>query len=448
MRRWNACVSASCKAQLYWWFESLSTEIQVSKGWRPNMKITRPLIGIIAVLSCLVLTLAALAAVDWSAEYLGRTLRWGPSDIYDYQKFPERVIENAPPTFYFKEGPAPELFSTIQYKEDGGTKQANFDEFLRSTGTTAFIVIEDDTILYENYFNGNQRDSIVTSFSSAKSVNSALIGIAIDEGLIGSVDDPVVDYIPEIRGRGLDELTIKHLLDMSSGIAYLEDENMFPLLAPFSDDAKTYYYPDLRALALTVQAGDEPLGEALHYNNYHPLLEGLILERATGQAVAVYLQEKIWKPLGMEFPASWSLDSVESGFEKMESGINARAIDFAKFGRLFLKGGNWEGKQIISEDWVAASTVPDPEDNRLWVTFPEYKERGGYYQYHWWGLVREDGHYEFSARGHLGQYIYVCPQTNLVIVRYGKEEGPGVYWEDIMIQLEERIAENVDGSDT
>jgi CubicO group peptidase (beta-lactamase class C family) len=164
--------------------------------------------------------------------------------------------------------------------------------------------------------------------------------------------------------------------------------------------------------------------------------------------VAVYLQEKIWKPLGMEFPASWSLDSVESGFEKMESGINARAIDFAKFGRLFLKGGNWEGKQIISEDWVAASTVPDPEDNRLWVTFPEYKERGGYYQYHWWGLVREDGHYEFSARGHLGQYIYVCPQTNLVIVRYGKEEGPGVYWEDIMIQLEERIAENVDGSDT
>jgi CubicO group peptidase (beta-lactamase class C family) len=358
------------------------------------------------------------------------------------------VIENAPPTFYFKEGPAPELFSTIQYKDDGGTKQANFDEFLQTTGTTAFIVIQDDTILYENYFNGNQRDSIVTSFSSAKSVNSALIGIAIDEGLIGSVDDPVVDYIPEIRGRGLDELTIKHLLDMSSGIAYLEDENMFPLLAPFSDDAKTYYYPDLRALALTVQAGDEPLGEALHYNNYHPLLEGLILERATGQAVAVYLQEKIWKPLGMEFPASWSLDSVESGFEKMESGINARAIDFAKFGRLFLKGGNWEGKQIISEDWVAASTVPDPEDNRLWVTFPEYKERGGYYQYHWWGLVREDGHYEFSARGHLGQYIYVCPQTNLVIVRYGKEEGPGVYWEDIMIQLEERIAENVDGSDT
>jgi CubicO group peptidase (beta-lactamase class C family) len=126
--------------------------------------------------------------------------------------------------------------------------------FCRSTGTTAFIVIQDDTILYENYFNGFQRDSIVTSFSSAKSFNSALIGIAIDEGWIDSVDDPVVKYIPEITRRGLDDLTLKHLLDMSSGIRYLEDENMFPLFAPFSDDAKTYYYPDLRKLALEYTA--------------------------------------------------------------------------------------------------------------------------------------------------------------------------------------------------
>jgi CubicO group peptidase (beta-lactamase class C family) len=374
-------------------------------------------------------------------------LRWGPSDIFDYRKFPERAIENEPPTFYFKEGPAPELFTSIEYSENGEVKQAGFDEFLEMTGTTAFIAIHDDTILYENYFNDFQRESIVTSFSSAKSINSALIGIAIDEGFINSVDDPVVDYIPELRGRGLDELTIEHLLDMSSGILYLEDENMFPLLAPFSDDAKTYYYPDLRGLALGVQAGDEPVGEAFHYNNYHPLLEGIILERATGQAVAVYLQEKIWKPLGMEFPASWSLDSEESGFEKMESGINARAIDFAKFGRLFLNNGNWEGQQIISAEWVAASTRPDPNDNRPWITFPQYKESGGYYRYHWWGLVREDGHYDFMARGHLGQTIYVCPQTKLVIVRYGKEEGPGVPWQEIMIQLEERIAASQQASE-
>jgi CubicO group peptidase (beta-lactamase class C family) len=160
----------------------------------------------------------------------------------------------------------------------------------------------------------------------------------------------------------------------------------------------------------------------------------------------VYLQEKIWKPLGMEFPASWSLDSEESGFEKMESGINARAIDFAKFGRLYLKKGNWEGKQVISEEWVSASTVPDPNDDRPWVTFPTYKERGGYYQYHWWGMVQEDGHYEFSARGHLGQTIYVCPETELVIVRYGKEEGPEVFWPDIMMQLEERVSERMQAS--
>jgi CubicO group peptidase (beta-lactamase class C family) len=403
------------------------------------MKISRTLAALLAIVVCLLLSTAVLAATDWSFVYLGRLIRWGLSDIYDYQRFPERVIANAPPTFYFSEGAEPEIFTGIEYTEDGEVKQAEIDEFLRSTGTTAFIVIQDDTILYENYFNGFQRDSIVTSFSSAKSFNSALIGIAIDEGWIDSVHDPVVKYIPEISRRGLDDLTLKHLLDMSSGIRYLEDENMFPLFAPFSDDAKTYYYPDLRKLALSIQPGDEPVGSYFHYNNYHPLLEGMILERATGQPVAVYLQEKIWKPLGMEYPASWSLDSEKSGFEKMESGINARAIDFAKFGRLFLNNGNWDGRQIISEEWVRATTAPDPADDRPWITFPSYKERGGYYHDHWWGMVREDGHYEFMASGHLGQNIFICPQTDLVIVRYGMEQGPPVSWPEVMRQIEEQV---------
>ena len=121
---------------------------------------------------------------------------------------------------------------------------------------------------------------------------------------------------------------------------------------------KTYYDTDLRSLALSAKIEEAP-GKRFHYNNYNPLLLGIILERTTHKHVSQYLEEKIWKPLGMEAPGSWSLDSDASGFEKMESGINARAIDFARIGRLFLNNGNWNGKQIISEKWVNESTRPD-----------------------------------------------------------------------------------------
>ena len=248
--------------------------------------------------------------------------------------------------------------------------------------TQALIVIKDDQIVYEKYYNGYQRDSIVTSFSSAKSFNSAMIGKAIDEGLIGSVNDPVIRYLPELKGRGLDEMTLRDLLMMSSGIQYTEDENLFPLLgAPFSDDAKTYYYPDLRRLVLRdVKHGAEPVGKYMHYNNYHPILEGMILERVTGMPVAKYLEKTIWQPLGMEYPASWSLDSEATAFEKMESGINARAIDFARFGLLFLHNGRWNGQQVISKQWVKESTAPDPADQREWPYWPEYLQNGGLLQ--------------------------------------------------------------------
>ena len=214
---------------------------------------------------------------------------------------------------------------------------------------------------------------------------------------------------------------------------------MFPLLgAPFSDDAKTYYYPDLRQLALeSVAHGDEPVGEYFHYNNYHPILEGMILERATGMHVADYLEMKIWQPLKMEFPASWSLDSEETAFEKMESGINGRAIDFARFGLLFLQNGNWNGQQIVSEAWVKESTGPDPDDRREWPLWPEYKESGGYYRYHWWGNMRADGHYDYTAAGNFGQYIYICPQKNLVIARFGENDEPLDSFREVLYALEQ-----------
>ena len=301
------------------------------------------------------------------------------------------------------------LFNKIVPNSDTEGKKKSFDEFLDSTGTTAFIVIKNDEILYEKYFNGYHEESINTSFSMAKSITSALIGIAIDEGMIQSVDDPITKYLPELRQKDprFTLITLKNLLTMSSGLRYIEEG------LPWSDDSRTYYDTDLRSLALSAKVEEQP-GKRFHYNNYNALLLGMILERTTHMNVSQYLEEKIWKSLGMEASASWILDSGDAHeFEKMESGINARAIDFAKIGRLFLNNGNWNGKQIISEKWVNESTRPDK------ITDPV-----PFYQYMWWvENAQKEGSYQFFAVGKYGQYIYVIPEKNMIIVRHGYESG-------------------------
>ena len=303
------------------------------------------------------------AYLAYAAEYVNRPLRWGESDVYDYQKFPERALEASDSPFEFALKLDEDRIRT-QLEAVSGIE--DFDSFLAKNRTQAFIVIRDDAILYEKYFNGANRDSIVTSFSIAKSFTSALIGIAISEGHIHSLDDPITDYLPELveRDPAFANIKIRNLLMMSSGIKYTE----FPFLN--GDNVKTYYYPNLRELALEDTHIVGSPGVEFLYNNYHPLLLGLILERATGTSVTDYLQEKIWDPVGMQYPGSWSLD--ENGFEKMESGINARAIDFAKFGRLFLNKGSWNGAQLIPAEWVDESTrldtTTDPAPPSVMIT--------------------------------------------------------------------------------
>jgi hypothetical protein len=171
----------------------------------------------------------------------------------------------------------------------------------------------------------------------------------------------------------------------------------------------------------------EPPGKTMVYNNYNPLLLGLILERATGRPVTTYLQEKIWTPIGMEFDASWSLDSEKSSFEKMESGINARAVDFAKLGRLYMNGGEWDGRQVVPADWVALST----QDNSLLS-----KDDPISYGYMWWGVRCNPQ--DFFALGDHGQFVYVSPARQLIIVRNGEEYGlPGEFvpWAETFCRL-------------
>lgn len=399
--------------------------------------------------SVVLLALGTVWSVGYPDEalFLARTMAWGESDVHDYERFPARTVANAPPEFHFARNPSPELFETVEYTVDGTRTVADFEEFMHSSHTTSFIVIKDDAILYEGYFNGYTRDSIVTSMSVAKSVTSALVGIAIDEGYLGSVTDPVVKYLPEMRGRGVDTLTIRDLLLMSTGIRFtpgdeagiVRTEFPYTVFNPYADDTTSYEYTNMRKLALGLPPSEEPVGAAFRYNRFHPLLLGLVLERTTGRSVSRYLQDKIWQPLGMEFPASWSLDSTKYGFEKMESGLNARAIDFAKFGILFLHNGTWNGRQLISRHWVAESTAPDPTDQRPWLSGRSWKDAGGYYKYMWWGMSRPGGGYDYTATGHLGQKIAIFPQDGIVIVRFGTDDEGVDSWDEVIFDLAARL---------
>jgi CubicO group peptidase (beta-lactamase class C family) len=280
-------------------------------------------------------------------------------------------------------------------------------------------VVKDDAILLERYYNGWQRDSMVTSFSVAKSFVSTLVGIAIEEGAIASLDDPITNYLLELaeRDQRFTAITIRHLLMMASGLEY-EESGWFLFNG---DDPLTTYHPDQRKLALTnTRIGGSP-GAYFSYNKYHPQLLGMILERTTGTSVSEWTQSRLWDPLGMEFDGAWTLDSESSGFEKMEAGLNARAIDFAKLGRLFLHEGRADGRQIVSPAWVSLATGVDPADR-----IPAFGDR--YYALMWWGLQGGEPP-DFFAVGDHGEYIYVSPSNDVLIVRTGVEYGvPSSTW--------------------
>src|SRR5918992_2003786 len=324
--------------------------------------VPRPLKLLLAGAGLLLLIVGVVAVAGYLAAadfYLTRAIFWGESDYKDLKKFPARTIHNAPPTFRFDKLPADNPYASQIEAIARDSADGSLEDYLEASGTTAFLVIHDDKLLYERYFNGYDETSVNTSFSMAKSFASALVGIAINEGRIKSVDEPITNYIPDLleKDERFKSVTIRHLLTMSSGIKY--EEGGFLPWSEEADDTKTYYATNLRELALKNCRIEGKPSEYFEYNNYNPLLVGMILERSTGMSVSRFMEEELWKPMGMEADGSWSLDSTKSGFEKMESGVNARARDFARFGMLFAKEGNWRGKQLISREWVGESTLAD-----------------------------------------------------------------------------------------
>ena len=285
--------------------------------------------------------------------------------------------------------------SSISYKVDG--QDFRLDDFMAMQATIGLIVVQDDRILLEHYAPGNTASSLWISFSVAKSVTSLLIGAAIKDGYIGSVDDLVVDYVPRFRGTGYADVTIRDVLNMASGVLW--DENYDD---PESDVAKA---GGMNGLPLLDYLGhlpsvDEP-GRKFNYNTGETNLAGEILRAAIGNNAATYLTHKIWQPFGMEYDAWWNLGSAGGG-ELGGCCINASLRDYARIGLFAMNEGSLaDGSSILPDGWMAESTRPSRGNEG--------------YGYLWWLMPDES----YSALGIFGQTIYIDPAARLVIAIHG-----------------------------
>lgn len=279
-------------------------------------------------------------------------------------------------------------------------------QYFNDFRTVAFLVIKDSALLFESYWDGYGKDSYSNSFSMAKSIVSLLVGCALQDSAIKSIDEPIGNYLPEFKEGDKSKITIKHLLTMSSGLSW--DESYSTL---FSLTTKGYYGNDLPGLVLNQYVVKEP-GKTFEYRSGDTQLLSLIIEKATGKTLSDYASEKIWTKVGAEHDALWCLDK-KNGVEKAFCCFNSNARDFARFGQLVLNGGKWNGVQLVPAAYLKESLTPanylfDPENNK-YVDF---------YGYQWW-MITIDGLQVWYARGLLGQYIFIIPELNTVVVRLG-----------------------------
>jgi CubicO group peptidase (beta-lactamase class C family) len=326
-----------------------------------------------------------------------RYARYNFVGIEDYKIFPSRVLQNSlnPFKFYSPKNKLvfPDTFSIEK------SKLIPLQDVLIKSKTVSYLIIRNDTLLYNWQDEKYGRTTPVLSFSMAKSITSILYGCALRDGYIKSVSDKVVSYVPELSYmEGIEKLTIEHLLNMVSGIDFDENYN-----SPFSNVVKMYYGPSFKKVLKRLKFRSVP-GEKFKYQNGDTQLLGLILQRAlNGKTITDYCNEKIWEPLHMENEAMWNIFDKDK-LEKTFCGIGATAIDYAKIGRLYLNRGNWNGNQLVPEAWVKDS----------WrYTKPVYKQRS--YCYQWWGECDS----QFLADGHNGQYIFTDTKKKVIIIRLG-----------------------------
>ena len=321
------------------------------------------------------------------------------------QYFPSKEVQKAAnPHIFPKQTPIslPENFS---YQG----QSFNTVAYLDSTGTQGLLVLQNDSLVFENYYKGQTQTTRHISWSVSKSFISALFGIALEVGHIKSIEQKVEEYLPELIGSGYEGVRIKDVLQMSTGVGFNED------YADFNSDINRWFrsfaFGDSQDEFAATLVRERPPGTYNHYVSINTHVLGMILVKATGRSLTEYLQEKIWQKIGMEHNAYWVADN--EGMEMALGGLNATLRDYAKMGQLFLHNGNWKGEQIVPEAWVKASITPDAP--HLMPSSDSSSDQDLGYGFQWW--IPESTEGEFMAIGVFHQMIYINPTTKTVIVK-------------------------------
>ena len=337
-----------------------------------------------------VLLLANVAIWVTDTTYIYKALLYQQPNIDDLDIFPYTTIENKG-----KKEPW-----NISSKKNAVKLSDTLRHTLEKYETVAFLVIKKDSIVYEEYWDNYDQNSFSNSFSMAKSIISILVGIAVDEGKISSVNDPVGKYVPEFNKGELATVKIVDVLRMASGLSFKESYS-----SPFNQTTDAYYGSDLRKLIFSLHVQEKP-GTLFNYRSGDTQVLEILLKAATGKSVTEYASEKLWSKIGAENIAHWSLDHV-GGDEKAYCCFYSNARDFARIGKLYMQNGRWDSTQVVSADWVHKSTTAHG--------LPENGVNTTQYGYQWW--VYNDA---FYCRGILGQYIIVDPKNEMIVVRLGK----------------------------
>ncbi|MDA9847069.1 beta-lactamase family protein [Flavobacteriaceae bacterium] len=364
------------------------------------------------------LTVVGLIAILYitDTDYLLKAVRtiyakgYTTAYLEDYKEFDNVKIENDVPQPW----PKHKDYNSV-------TETERLQKYNEAYGAIAYVIIKNDSIWFENYYDGFDENSKTNSFSMAKSYVSGLMGRAIEEGYIKSLDQPVSDFFPEFSEGLAAKLTVGDLSSMASGTNWVEK-----YYSPLSITTRAYFDDDLKKIILGLKVIKEP-GQAYKYSSGDTQLLAMVIEKATGKKLYNYLTESFWKPLGSENETLWQVDSKEHDLVKAYCCIASNAKDFARFGKLYKDHGKWKGEQLLDSAFVAKSITP---------RFAESPQYG----YGFW-MQKRDGKSFFMMRGHLGQYVIVEPEDNIIIVRLGHQKSPDaanqIFSDDISIYIEE-----------
>lgn len=338
---------------------------------------------------------------------------------------PTSIMTAAPSPHVFPAGQPIAMPSSYPYLGEARATET----FLAETDTMALLVLQGGTLRHERYASFGGADMQWVSMSVAKSFISAALGIAVADGAIRSIDEPVTDYLPELIGSAYDGVRIKDVLQMASGAGWNEDYS-----DPNSDINR---FAEVSAsggamsgFVATLTRENEP-GTVNHYNSMDTQVLGMLLKAATGRPIANYMQEKLWHPLGMEANGYWICD--DTGMEMAYAGLNATARDYARIGELYRLGGRWNGRQIVPEAWVRASVTADAPHLLPGVSDPMFG-----YGYQWWVVDGTEG--EYAAIGVYNQFVYVNPARGVTIVKLSASRNYGTTNDETSYREHETVA--------